>query len=245
MAQASEPTGAGDAGIELSAIVLGYRAGPSLVQVAQPLYHQLRDSGVSFELVLVANYWPERDDTSAVAEEFADARSEVRVVARAKEGGMGWDVRSGLAAAHGRFLIVIDGDTQNPVADVLRMYRAMKEQGADVGKGRRIDRGDRLYRRLISFVYNCAFTVLFRTRGLWDINGKPKGLTRAAYEALELRSDDWFIDAELVLGARQRGMRILELPVRFFRNDQRASLVGPGAIVEFARNMLRTRFSRR
>ena len=87
--------------------------------------------------------------------------------------------------------------------------------------------------------------MLFRTRGLWDINGKPKGLTRAAYEALELRSDDWFIDAELVLGARQRGMRILELPVRFFRNDQRASLVGPGAIVEFARNMLRTRFSRR
>jgi hypothetical protein len=232
-------------GVELSAIVLGYRAGRSLLQVAEPLHEQLRGAGVTFELVLVANYWSELDHTRAVAVEFARTHDDVRVVAGYKEGGMGWDMRSGLAATRGRFLIVIDGDAQNPIADVLRMYRSMSEVRADVGKGRRTSREDGVYRRAVSFVYNCAFRALFGTRCLWDINGKPKGMTREAYEALDLRADDWFVDAEIVLRARELGLRIHELPVTFFRNDERESLVGPGAILEFARNMLGARLGRR
>jgi glycosyltransferase involved in cell wall biosynthesis len=230
---------------ELSAVVLGYRAGRSLLQVAEPLYELLRESGVPFELVLVANYWPGRgDDTPAVAEEFARGREGVRVVALPKEGAMGWDMRSGFEAARGRAIVVIDGDAQNPVDDVLRAYQTLRDSGADVVKGRRVLRHDGPYRRVVSTVYNVAFRVLFRTRGLWDINGKPKALTRAAYEQLPLRSDDWFVDAELVLKARARGLRVVELPVTFFRNDERASLVKPSAMLEFARNMLRARVRR-
>jgi len=94
-------------------------------------------------------------------------------------------------------------------------------------------------------VFNLIFLVLFRTRGVWDVNGKPKGLTRAAYEALDLKSDDWFIDAELVLSARRRGLVVAELPVVFHRNEERASFVQPRAIVEFAGNMAREWFRRR
>jgi hypothetical protein len=140
---------------------------------------------------------------------------------------------------------VIDGDAQNPVDDVLRMYRRLKEAGVDVMKGRRIARFDGPYRRAVSIVYNLIFLVLFRTRGVWDVNGKPKGLTRAAYEALDLKSDDWFIDAEMVLSARRRGLVVAELPVVFHRNEERASFVQPRAVLEFARNMARERSRRR
>jgi glycosyltransferase involved in cell wall biosynthesis len=230
---------------ELSAIVLGYRAGRSLLRVAEPLLAELDASGVDHEVVLVANYWPGREDeTPAVAEELARARERVRVVARPKEGAMGWDMRSGFEAARGDVLIVLDGDAQNPVADVLRMYRALRETGADVMKGRRVLRHDGPYRRLVSITYNVLFRLFFRTKGLWDINGKPKGLTRAAYERLDLRSDDWFVDAEIVLRARELGLTVRELPVEFFENEERASLVRPSAILEFARNMLRVRLKR-
>ena len=80
---------------------------------------------------------------------------------------------------------------------------------------------------------------------VWDVNGKPKGLTRAAYEALELESDDWFIDAEILLSARRRGLAVAELPVVFHRNEERESFVRPTAILEFLRNMARHRFRRR
>jgi glycosyltransferase involved in cell wall biosynthesis len=231
---------------ELSVIVLCYQAREAIHRVIDPLYEQLESAGIAYELVLVANQLPDRPDpTSGVIQTFASDRDTVRTVVEEKQGAMGWDMRSGLAAAGGDYLVVIDGDAQNPIDDVLKMYRRMKETGADVMKGRRIERFDGPYRRAISLVYNLAFAVMFGTRGIWDVNGKPKGLTRAAYEAMELESDDWFIDAEMVLSARRRGFTVAELPVVFNRNDERDSFVRPGAILEFIRNMARQRLRRR
>jgi glycosyltransferase involved in cell wall biosynthesis len=231
---------------ELSVIVLCYRADEAVHRVIDPLYEQLAASGVAYELLLVANQWADRPDpTCRVVGEFARDRETVRTVIEEKQGAMGFDMRSGLAAARGDYLLVLDGDAQNPVEDVLKMYRQMRATGADVMKGRRTARFDGPYRRFISAVYNFTFSLLFGTRGIWDINGKPKGLTRAAYETLELESDDWFIDAEIVLSARRRGLTVAELPVVFNRNDERASFVRPSAILEFARNMARQRFRRR
>jgi glycosyltransferase involved in cell wall biosynthesis len=231
---------------ELSVIVLCYQADEAVHRVIDPLYEQLQASGVAYELLLVANQWRDRPDpTGQVVAEFARDRDAVRTVIERKQGAMGFDMRSGLAAARGDYLLVLDGDAQNPVEDVLKMYRQMRATGADVMKGRRTARFDGPYRRFISTVYNFAFSLLFGTRGIWDINGKPKGLTRAAYETLELESDDWFIDAEIVLSARRNGLTVAELPVVFNRNDERASFVRPSAILEFARNMARQRFRRR
>ena len=225
----------------ISAIVLCYRAGESIRIVIDPLYEQLEDDGVAFELVLVANYHAGQDDpTPDIVRRWASEREHVTVVAEVKQGAMGWDMRSGFAAARGDYLLVIDGDAQNPPEDLSEMYRRMKANRADVMKGRRIARFDGPYRRIVSGVYNLLFMLLFRTRGLWDINGKPKGLTRAAYEQLELESDDWFIDAEIVLQAQRRGLRIIEMPVIFRRNDERASFVRFSAIWEFIGNMART-----
>jgi cellulose synthase/poly-beta-1,6-N-acetylglucosamine synthase-like glycosyltransferase len=233
-------------GIELSVIVLCYQAGEAIHRVTDPLYEQLEAADIAYELVLVANQWPDRPDpTGQVVEEFAMHRDTVRTVMDDKQGAMGWDMRSGLAAARGDYLVVLDGDSQNPVDDVLKMYRRMKETGVDVMKGRRIARFDGPARRAISIVYNLAFILLFRTRGIWDVNGKPKGLTRAAYEAMDLESDDWFIDAEIILSARRQGLAVAELPVIFHRNDERASFVRPAAILEFLRNMARQRFRNR
>src|SRR5919201_5136985 len=225
---------------ELSAIVLCYRAGESIRHVIDPLYAELEAAGVDYELVLVANYAEGGDDaTPAVVREFANNRERVRYLAEVKQGAMGWDMRSGLAAAQGEYLVVIDGDAQNPVEDLVKLYRQMKATGADVMKGRRIARFDGPYRRVVSGVYNALFMALFRTRGLWDINGKPKGMTRSAYEQLNLRSDDWFIDAEIVINARRLGLEVAEMPVIFRRNEERASFVRVSAIWEFLGNMSR------
>lgn len=233
-------------GPSLSAIVLCYRAEDSIRQVIEPLHTDLEQSGVPFELVLVANHDRDRADrTPEIVGEFASGHDQVKTVIEPKEGAMGWDMRSGLRAATGEILVVIDGDAQNPVQDVLRMYREMLRTGADVMKGRRIARFDGLYRRVVSAGYNALFLLLFRTRGLWDINGKPKGMTRTAYERLGLTSDDWFIDAEIILSARRADLKINEMPVIFNRNEERASFVKPDAILEFVENMVKTRAGRR
>jgi glycosyltransferase involved in cell wall biosynthesis len=230
---------------DLSAIVLGYRAGASLDLLARRLHESLAASGHSFEIVLVANYHEGADDdTPAVAERLAQELTATRVVARPKEGGMGWDLRSGLAAAAGDVLVVIDGDGQYAMDDVVVAFERLRETGSDIAKGRRASRGDGLYRRVVTTGFNLAFALLFPRRGVRDVNGKPKAIARSAYERLRLTSDDWFLDAELVLEAYRLRMKVCEFPVVYSEGD-RASFVKPGAIVEFAQHMLRYRFTGR
>jgi dolichyl-phosphate beta-glucosyltransferase len=229
---------------ELSAVVLCYRTGENLRRVAAGFHAELRASGIPFELILVANYDDPADSTPAVAEEFAREHEQVKVLKEPKQGAMGWDMRRGLAAASGSFLVVIDGDEQSPFEDVLRAHRLLVDSDADMVKGRRTSRSDGALRHFVSAVYNAIFLLLFRTRGLWDINGKPKGLSRSAYERLSLSADDWFIDAEIVLQARDRGLTIAELPVVFRKNQVRRSFVRGEAVFEFLRNMVRVRLGR-
>jgi len=227
---------------ELSAVVLCYRAEEGLHDVAGPLLAELEASGVEFELILVANYEAGADDrTPAIAEEFASSRPQVRALTHVKEGAMGWDMRSGLDAAAGEHLIVLDGDGQVPIGDVLRTFEEQKRSGAELVKGRRVERFDGRYRRTLSFGYNLMLRLLFPRSRIWDVNGMPKALRREAFERLELRSDDWFADSEIVLKAQRLRMRIEEIPVSFGKLESRQSFVGPETIWQFLRNLLRFR----
>lgn len=229
---------------ELSAVILCYRAGENVRRVATGFLAELTASGIPFELILVANYDDPADSTPAIAEEFARQHEQVKALTEPKQGAMGWDMRRGFEATSGSFLIVIDGDEQNPFEDVLRAHRLLVESGADIVKGRRTTRFDGPLRHFVSVVYNTIFLLLFRTRGLWDINGKPKGLRRSAYEQLRLTADDWFIDAEIVLQARDLNLTIAELPVVFHQNQARLSFVRGDAVLEFLRNMASSRLGR-
>jgi glycosyltransferase involved in cell wall biosynthesis len=225
-------------------VVLCYRAEEHARRVVIPLHEELERVGVPYELILVANYWSPEDRTPAVVEELANGRDTIRVVAEPKQGDMGWDFRSGLREARGSYLVVIDGDGQVPTRYALDIYRLLKESGAAVAKGRRFVREDGSVRTITSLGYNLFFRLLFRTRGLWDVNGRPKGLTREAYERLALTTDDWFTDAEILLKARRQGLRIAELPVRFLVNEARGSFVGLDTVWEFIRNMILWRIGR-
>jgi glycosyltransferase involved in cell wall biosynthesis len=226
---------------ELSVVVLSYRAEEHADDVLVPLYDLLVREGVPFELVAVANYWTEDDVTPAVARAVARDRPNMRVIALPKAGDMGWDMRSGLRAASGRYLVVIDGDGQVPVDYALEAYRQLRDTGAAIVKGRRYLREDGSVRTVMSLAFNTLFRLLFGTRGLWDVNGRPKGMTRTAWQLLDLRTDDWFTDAELLLKARRLGLPVVEFPVRFLEHPEDGSSVGVATAWEFVRNMVLAR----
>ena len=150
---------------------------------------------------------------------------------------MGWDMKSGLQAATGKSLAVIDGDGQMPSSDVIRVYQLMKTNGLDLAKTYRAKRNDSSYRRLISVGYNILFKLLFPGINAWDMNSKPKIMTREFYEKMNLESNGWFIDAEIMIFARRLHARIGEVQTVFFSMDSRPSFVKPYSILEFLVNL--------
>ena len=157
---------------------------------------------------------------------------------------MGWDMRMGLDAARGTYIGVIDGDGQFPPESIVACLLKCELEDLDLTKTYRVIRDDGLYRRVISMVYNGIFSLLFGFK-VRDINSKPKIIRRDKYELLHLQSDDWFADAEIVIRARELGLKIGETPVHFSLNDNRGSFVKPKAILEFTSNLLKYRFSRK
>jgi glycosyltransferase involved in cell wall biosynthesis len=228
---------------DLSVVVLCYRSGGEARSYAARIGQVLRDAGIdNYQLVLVGNYVAGSGDTTPdVVRELAAGDPRIVCSAVAKQGMMGWDMRSGLALATGEHLAVIDGDGQVLVEDLVRVYRLLREQKLDLAKTYRTRRGDGLKRKLFSLVFNGFFHVLFPGLPVRDVNAKPKILTRSAYERLSLQSDDWFIDAEILIQARRLGFRIGEMETEFLGLTGRRSFISMAAVLEFLRNLWRYR----
>jgi len=237
---------AADPDMEFSMVVLCYREGESIVPFIKRIHRTMSLFSFDWELVLVANFWPKTEDpTPTVVYRLAERLDRIRVIAEPKEGHMGWDVKKGLDACRGRIIGFIDGDGQFPVEIITACLAKIESDECDFIKTYRVLREDGVWRRFISMTYNLIFKFLFpRFRGLHDVNSKPKIMKRKVYERMDLRSIDWFIDAEIMLSALEQDLEICELPVHFRSQGERDSFLKPVAIIEFIRNLLAYRFSR-
>lgn len=234
---------------EISVVILCYRAGGFAAVFAEQMKKTLEEAHLDYELVLVGNYhaqMKEIDSTPRVVSELAAHDSRIVAVVKEKKGMMGWDMRSGLDAARGKCIAVIDGDGQMPPADVVKVYRALRSGSYDIAKTYRDTRFDGWFRVLISKVYNLLSKILFPKVRVRDMNSKPKIFTAEALRKLRLSSDDWFIDAEMIIKGSYLGMKIAETPTIFHPNANRPSFVKPRAILEFVRHLIgyRIRLSR-
>ena len=62
-------------------------------------------------------------------------------------------------------------------------------------------------------------------------------MTRSAYQKMNLGSDGWFIDAEIMIQARRMRFKIDEVETVFHSIDSRPSFVKPLSILEFLANL--------
>jgi glycosyltransferase involved in cell wall biosynthesis len=223
---------------EISVVVLAYRSASTIRTFVDSLADSLEKEKLLWEIILVGNYFKGvEDETPEVVRGIAARDSRIKAVAEIKKGMMGWDMKSGLQAATGRTLAVIDGDGQMPSGDVIRVYELMKTKRLDFAKTYRSKRNDGSYRRLISVVYNIFFKILFPGINAWDMNSKPKIMTREFYDKISLESDGWFIDAEIMIFARRLHAKIGEVETVFLSMDSRSSFVKPLSILEFLANL--------
>ena len=227
--------------IELSVAVLSYMAEETLTDFIGQLHMELTDLGLAFEIIIVANYYEDNSDTTPeIAHQLAAKYPEIVVVSVPKRGKMGWDMNTGLKAASGKFIAVIDGDGQMPCSDISIVYKIISTGDFDLVKTFRIKRFDGLYRSVLSEVYNLLFSLLYKTDfPVRDINSKPKILSRESFLRMDLKSNDWFTDAEIMLEANRLKLRVCQVATVFYRNERRRSFVKVATIFEFIFNLIK------
>jgi len=230
---------------ELSIIILCYRSDENIIHLSNEVRELAKKISKSYEIILVGNYIEGSDDnTEEIVRKIAENDEDFIAVCKPKKGMMGWDMKEGLKVATGKYLCVIDGDSQFPIENIEICFQKLRNSSYGLVKTYRTTRGDGKYRKIISWAYNFIFSLLFPDVKSRDVNSKPKVFTREVYEKMELTSDDWFIDAEIMLNIERLKVEFYEFPTHFRELEGRSSFVKFAAIFEFLKNLILFRIKR-
>jgi len=151
------------------------------------------------------------DDTAAVARRV---RPDVRIVMEHRR-GKGAALRAGFAAARGRYVVMIDADGSMDPAEIDRYVRSLRN-GCDFVKGSRFRRGGgtsdmSFVRKQGNAALNQMVNVLYRAE-FTDLCYGFMGFRRESLPRLNLKSDGFEIETEIVVRAIKAGLRIAEVP---------------------------------
>lgn len=164
-----------------------------------------------------------RDGTSRLAAAFAmPAGVESRAVTLPANRGKGAAVRAGLAASRGDRVLVTDADLATPIEEI----ETLLALPAGVVAGSRALRRELIARRqpLPRDLLGRCFNVFLRVLRLTSMRDTQCGFKLidgdlARVLAMQLRIDGFAFDVELLARAARVGQRVVEVPVRWFHQD--------------------------
>jgi dolichyl-phosphate beta-glucosyltransferase len=139
-------------------------------------------------------------------------------------GGKGHAVRAGMLAAAGEYVFLADCDLAMPIDQVVR-FLPPTVGDYDIAIASREIAGavrfhEPFYRHFIGRVFNLIVRVL-AVRGISDTQAGFKCFRRQAARQLFSRQtiDGWGFDVEILLMAQRFGMKIIEIPIDWYHNN--------------------------
>ena len=196
--------------IDLSIVLPAHNESENLPDLLRDLKSALFQAAIRSEII-VANDGS-TDDTEKVLNSLKSEISELSVVKIEKKSGFGNAIIKGLETASGSVLGYMVADGQIQPAALVETYKKLKKDNLAFCKAFRTNRQDGFLRMTMSAVYNLLFRIMFNC-SLGDIGGNPKIFTRNFYESADLRSKDFFIEAEIMLKAKRNNFSMGEVPV--------------------------------
>lgn len=190
---------------ELSIVIPFYNESPNVAGLLAELEAAVAALGVAVEVIAVDD--GSGDDTAAQLEHGAQRWSSLHVLRRSANGGQAAALLAGFAVSRAPWIAMLDGDGQNPPAELAGLWAA--RDTADMIIGYRVSRHDSWLRRFMSRVANSVRRLLLRD-GARDTGCSLKLFRRAVLGSfLPLRTLYSFLPAFAVWD----GWRVRELPV--------------------------------
>ena len=211
--------------------------------IEQALHFMSQQTYVA-ELIVVEN--GSQDRTLEIARAFAEKHPQLRVL-QEQARGKGLAVRHGMLEARGEYRFMADADFSMPPEEINRFIPPMLTD-SDVAIASReapgaVRYGEPAYRHFIGRIFNLMIRILALPE-LQDTQCGFKCLRADVAEDLfpRLTLTGLAFDVELLFIARQRGYRIVELPISWYFNaDSKVRVVRDS--FEMARDLLRIRLN--
>ncbi len=206
----------------LSIVIPAYNEEKRLPKTLEQVHSFLESQPYTAEVLVVEN--GSQDRTFEVAQDFARRHPGVSVLQETGR-GKGRAVRRGMLAARGEYRFMCDADLSMPVEEI-NYFLPPALQNFDIAIGSReapgaIRYNEPHYRHLGGRAVNTMIRLL-ALPGLQDTQcGFKCFRAPIAEELYRLQTlTGWSFDIELLYIARQRGYRIVEIPVQWYFNPE-------------------------
>ena len=193
---------------ELSVVIPCLNEAETLAVCIRKSQKAMRECGIEGEVIVADNGSTDRSKEIAVENGALLVSVPVR--------GYGAALAAGFRAAHGRFLIMADGDDSYNFAHIPRFLESLRS-GADLVMGNRFKGGIApgampfLHRYLGNPGLSLLGRIIFKAN-CGDFHCGMRGLSKQAFEQLDLRTPGMEFASEMVVKAALKDMRIEEVP---------------------------------
>ena len=169
-------------------------------------------SGIVGEIIVADN--GSTDESPAIA-----TRLGVRLVPVAAK-GYGSALMGGIAAAHGRFVVMGDADESYDFLEIPRLVAKLRE-GFDLVQGCRLPAGGgRVMPGAMPFLHRWLGNPMFSLLARWwfhapihDVYCGLRGFTKQLYDRLDLRCTGMEFATEMIIKSSLTGARIADVPI--------------------------------
>lgn len=237
----------------VSVLVPVYNEEENLRQTIDRARAELEQLTDDWEIVVVES--GSTDGSLRIAEEEAAKDGRIRCLHQARREGMGSALRAGYALCRKDWICHLEADMPfDPrwiaVAsaffddyDFISGFRASSEDNELMWRYSKENYFETVLRGTYHYGYKIFLNILF---GLYvnDINYSFKILRRSMVEKLDLRTNGWFIDTELVFELVKANARIKTLPVKYRERERGESTVHVLAPIPIMIEAVRYRLTR-
>ena len=195
-------------GLRVSIVLPAYNEEANVAQAVVEASATAERLFVEHEVIVVDD--GSTDGTNANVQAIAARDARVRVVRHARNRGYGEALRTGFLSSRLDFVFFTDTDLQ---FDTEELERFLPFAGTvDVVAGYRINRQDRLLRRLFGLGWNLLVRVLFYVP-VRDIDCAFKLMKRQVLSDIDLESVGAMVNTELMVKLGRRGASVVEVGV--------------------------------
>lgn len=178
-----------------------------------------------FEIVVVDD--GSADSTWSILESLQANEPNLRPIRHERNLGYAAALRSGFAAARHPLLCYSDSDNQFDLREI-RYFLPLADQ-FDVISGFRIYRFDPLSRLVLSWGFNLLVRIIFRIP-VRDIDCALKMFRREIFDRIQIESQRFFVDTEILAKAKALGFSMTEIGVRHYPRMAGRSTVRPSHV---------------
>lgn len=218
----------------LSLVIPAYNEQECIEQALDEATAAFTELGLDYEILVVDD--GSRDRTAELVEQAAAANDRIRLLRQKANAGYGAALRRGFAEARGDLVAFTDADCQFDLRQIDRLL--MLSRSCDLACGYRIDRQDAWPRLVYSKAFNLLCRLLLGTK-VRDCDCALKVFSRELVASLDLKSNGFLINAELLCRAALRGKSIVEVGVSHRPRPRGNSTVSPLHAIPVAVGLLR------